>query len=85
MNWIVFILIAWLCFGLELALLPVFDAGSGGVHPSMVVPLLVFIAMNAPRKPTLWCAILLGVVMDLLSPIAAVDGGTITIIGPHAL
>jgi rod shape-determining protein MreD len=85
MNWFVFILIAWVCFGLELALLPVFDAGSGGVHPSMVVPLLVFIAINAPRRPTLWCAITLGIVMDLLRPIPAVDGGTFTVIGPHAL
>lgn len=85
MNWLVFILIAWVCFGLEMALLPVFDAGSEGVHPSMVVPLLVFVAMNAPRKPTLWSAILLGVVMDLLSPIPGVNGGTFTVIGPHAL
>ena len=85
MNWFVFLLMGWFCFGLELALLPVFDAGSGGVHPSMVVPLLVFVAMNAPRKHTLWAAILLGIVMDLLSPIPAVDGGTITIIGPNAL
>ena len=85
MNWFFFILIGWVCFALELALLPVLDAGSRGVHPSMVVPLLVFIAMNAPKKPTLWAAIMLGVVLDLLSPVPAVDGGTITIIGPNAL
>lgn len=85
MNWFVFLLTAWVCFGLELALSTVFDAGSRDVAPSMVVPLLVFVAMNATRKPTLWAAILLGVVMDLLSPIPTVDGGTITIIGPHAL
>jgi len=85
MNWFVFALAAWVAFGLELALLPIFDAGSGGVHPSMVVPLLVFIAINAPRKPTLWSAIILGVVMDLLSPIPGADGGVITIVGPHAL
>lgn len=85
MNWLVFILASWVCFGLEMALIPVLDAGSRGVHPSMVVPLLVFVAMNAPRKPTLWSAIGLGVVMDLLSPMPAADGGTVTIIGPHAL
>ncbi len=85
MNWFVFILISWVCFGLELALMPVLDAGSRGVHPSMIVPLLVFVAMNAPRKPTMWAAMMLGVVLDLLSPMPAVDGGTITIIGPHAL
>lgn len=85
MNWFVFALFAWVLFGLELALLPIFDAGSGGVHPSMVIPLLVFIAINAPRRPTLWAAIILGVAMDLLSPMPGADGGAVTIIGPHAL
>lgn len=85
MNWFVFALAAWVVFGLELALLPVFDAGSGGVHPSMVIPLLVFVAINAPRRPTLWAAIILGVVMDLLSPMPGADGGTVTIVGPNAL
>lgn len=85
MNWLVFILSAWICFGLELALMSVFDAGSRGVHPSMVVPLLVFVAMNAPRKQTLWAAIMLGLVVDLISPVPAQDGGLVTVIGPHAL
>ena len=85
MNWFVFALFAWVLFGLELALGPIFDAGSGGVHPSMVIPLLVFVAINAPRRPTLWAAIILGIVMDLLSPVPGADGGTVTIIGPNAL
>jgi len=69
MNWFVLIFVAWIGFGFETALLPVFDAGASGVHPSVVLPLLVFVALYAPRKHALWCAIILGISMDLLTPI----------------
>lgn len=85
MNWFVFALVAWIAFGLELALIPVLDAGSSGVHPSMTIPLLAFISLYATRKPALWSAIILGVTMDLLSPMARTDGGSVVIIGPYAL
>jgi len=85
LNWFVFAFIAWLTFGLELALIPVLDAGSGSVHPSMVMPLMAFVALYAPRKQTLWAAIMLGIVMDLVSPMARTDGGSIVVVGPYAL
>jgi rod shape-determining protein MreD len=85
MNWFVFAFVSWIIFGLELALEPVLDAGSGGVHPSMVIPLMVFAALYAPRRQALWGAIILGIMMDLLSPMSRVDGGIAWIVGPHAL
>lgn len=85
MNWFVLLFFAWVGFGLEMALLPVFDAGASGVHPSVVLPLLVFVALHAPRKHALWCAIVLGVSMDLLTPINHDNGGPVTLIGPYAL
>ena len=85
MNWFVFAIITWISFGLELALTPVLDAGSSGVHPSMVIPLMAFIALYAPRKQALWAAIVLGVLMDLLAPMPRIDGGSVVIIGPYAL
>ena len=48
MNWFVLLFFAWVGFGLEMALLPVFDAGASGVHPSVVLPLMVFVALYAP-------------------------------------
>jgi len=84
-NWIVFLFVAWVSFGLEMALTPVFDAGSGGVHPSTIVPLMVFVALYAPRRHALWGAILLGVTRDLLTPLTHADGGSIVLVGPHAL
>lgn len=85
MNWFVFAFVAWIIFGLELALLPILDAGSGGVHPSMVIPLMAFAALYAPRKQAMWAAIILGILMDLLSPMARADGGSVVIVGPYAL
>ncbi len=85
MNWFVFAIVTWMLLGLELALLPVLDAGSGGVHPSMIIPLMSFVALYAPRKQALWAAIILGVAMDLVSPMVRIDGGSVVIIGPHAL
>jgi rod shape-determining protein MreD len=85
MNWFVFAFVAWIIFGLELALIPIFDAGSGGVHPSMVIPLMAFCALYASRKQALWAAIILGIFMDLVSPMAHLDGGSVVIVGPYAL
>lgn len=85
MNWFVLLFVAWIGFGLETALLPVFDAGASGVHPSVVLPLMVFVALYAPRKHALWCAVVLGISMDLLNPINHTNGGPVTLIGPNAL
>ncbi|MGJ8636338.1 MAG: hypothetical protein ACSHX5_05800 [Phycisphaerales bacterium] len=85
MNWFVLLFVAWIGFGLETALLPVFDAGASGVHPSVVLPLLVFVALYAPRKHALWCAVVLGISMDLLTPITHNNGGPVTLIGPYVL
>lgn len=85
MNMFVFALAAWVCFGLEIALPPVLDAGSGGVRPSFIVPLVVFVALHSEPKPALWSALILGLLVDLLQPIAMLDGGAAVVPGPHAL
>jgi len=85
MNWFVFAIVAWIAFGLELAFLPILDAGSGGVHPSMIIPLMSFVVLYAPHKQALWAAIVLGIMMDLLSPLPMASGGSAILVGPHAL
>lgn len=85
MNVIVLCLAAWVCFGLESALPPVLDAGSGGVHPSVVIPLLVFVALHAETRAAIWTALTLGLVTDLLNPVTMLDGGSAVIPGPHAM
>ncbi len=85
MNWFVFAFVSWIGFGIERSLLVYFDAGQGGVLPSVILPLIVFLALHAPKAQSLWAAIFLGVVADLLSPMVHVDGGASTVLGPHAL
>lgn len=85
MNIFLLALLAWVALGLEMALPPVLDAGGSGVQPSFLIPLLVFIALHADTRPTLWAAIVLGLLVDLLQPVALVDGGSVVIPGPHAL
>ncbi len=85
MNLIVLCLASWVCFGLEAALPPVLDAGSGGVHPSFVIPLLVFVALHAETRAAVWTALALGLITDLLNPVTLIDGGAAVIPGPHAL
>ena len=85
MNWIVFLVVAWFGFGLEIALPAYFDAGSGGVHPSLILPLMVYVTLYAPRRHALWAACILGVITDLISPIPRLDLGDAFIVGPHAI
>ena len=51
----------------------------------MVIPLVAFIALYAPRKQAMWAAIILGIITDLISPMSRVDGGLAVIVGPNAL
>ena len=85
MNVILFALVAWVTLGLEIALPPVLDAGGGGVQPSFLIPLLVFVALHADPRPVRWSALSLGLLVDLVRPVVLVDGGAAAIPGPHAL
>lgn len=85
MNPFVFAIVAWVALGLEIALPPVLDAGSGGVRPSFLIPLVVFVALHAETRPALWSALVLGLLADLTGPVAMIDGGAAVIPGPHAL
>lgn len=85
MNPFVFALVAWIALGLESALPPVLDASASGVRPSFLIPLVVFVALHAETRAALWAALILGLLVDLISPVAMVDGGSAVVPGPHAL
>lgn len=85
MNWFVLLFIAWVGLGLEMALAPVFDAGALGVHPSTMIPILVFVALYAPRRHVLWAAVVLGLSRDLLTPLTHENGGPVHLVGPYVL
>lgn len=86
LNWPLFVLVAWILFGLELGLRPALRLGPTEIAPSFVVPLLVFVALSAPSGVVCWTALALGLVTDLTNIVPTRDGGpSVTIVGPYAL
>ena len=86
MNLVVFLLVAWVTFGLELGLRPSLQLGASGMAPSFALILVTYIALAAPRMTALWSAMFIGIILDLTSrPLAASNLSTLTIVGPNAL
>ena len=86
MNWVVFLLVAWVTMGLELGLRPSIQLGDSGMAPSFALILVAYIALAAPRQTALWAAMFIGVLLDLTSErLASSNLGTLTIVGPAAL
>lgn len=85
MNALAVGLLAYVLLGLELALKPTLGLGQSGIAPSLLIPLVMYVAMFAPAGPTLWLALLTGAAIDLTGPRALDGGGAIWVIGPHAL
>jgi len=84
-NWIVFALVAWVLFGLELGLRDLLAIGPGGIAPSFVLPLVVYVALSAPGRTAVWAAAALGLVMDLTRVVDLEGGGVTTVAGPYVL
>ena len=86
MRWATFVVLTFLCIALELSLRGVLELRSiGGISPSFVAPLVVFISMFAPRMTSLWSCLLLGLLMDISTPIAPHAGPSFYVFGPYAL
>jgi cell shape-determining protein MreD len=99
MRWAVFAALAFIALAAELSLRPVLMFHTiGGISPSFLACLAVFIAMFAPRLTALWSCWLLGLLLDLSTPFAASAGSvagvpgapgggaaTYYLIGPYAL
>lgn len=85
MNWLVYLLALWVLLGLEISLKPALALGPTTIAPSLVLPLVIFVAMHAPTVTALWAAVLAGLVLDLTLPIPLRGGGEVRIPGPSAL
>ncbi len=86
MNWITFIVFAYIALVLEVSCRGAFAIYSlGGVTPSFIMPMFVAIALAAPRFHVMWAAIILGLAIDLSSPFAQSNGTELFVPGPHAL
>ena len=88
MRWAVFIPLAYLALGLEVGLRHTLRWGEApmAVSPNFVVILGAFVAISAAPAHGAWASLLLGLLIDLLSPIPLSDGqGVAVLIGPHAV
>ena len=85
MRWLVFLIFAITAIVLELSFRHVLALRSlGGVSPSFIAPLVVFVALCASRRSALWACLLLGLLLDMLTQLPY--GKEIAYVpGPHAL
>lgn len=89
MRWMVTLVLGYLLLALEPVAREALRLGSAGASPSLVLPLVVFVALFAPAVPAYWTALLLGLAADLATLRNSVGAtGTlppIVVIGPGAL
>lgn len=85
MNGFAAAIVGYICIVLDLVLreaLKIGPAGSAGAAPSFVLPFVVFVALYSPQLTALWTALIMGLIIDLLTPRGA---EAIVVAGPHAL
>ncbi|MEX2671184.1 MAG: hypothetical protein WD294_03625 [Phycisphaeraceae bacterium] len=79
MNWLIFIIAAYVLLALESGLRMLLQVG--GVAPSFVLVLALYVGLMAPSAVVPWAFLILGLLVDL-QPGPVRDG---TLIGPMAL
>lgn len=88
MRWAIFALAAYVVLGMELGLRTLLSVQVGAmpIAPSFMLVYLVFIAAHGPSVTVQWAAVILGVLVDLASPLTVPGSETQAyIVGPHAL
>ncbi|TVS02420.1 MAG: hypothetical protein EA423_09190 [Phycisphaerales bacterium] len=85
MNPIVLGVALWLLLGLEVGLRDLLAIGAWSIGPSLVIPLVVFVALAAPAKAALWFALFAGLARDLVTVVSLDGGGATVIVGPGVI
>jgi uncharacterized membrane protein YczE len=84
MRWTIVLIAAAVLLGLEQAIKSPLAVGHTAIAPSMVIPLVVFIALFAPPLAALWTALLIGLAVDL-STVWSNGVSELVVVGPCAL
>ena len=82
MKWPLPLLLGYLLLALEAPVREALRLGPTAASPSLVFPLVVFIALLASNGAAMWTALLIGLAVDLTT---LRGPGAIVIAGPHAL
>ncbi len=87
MNWLPFLVAAWLLLGMDLGLADRIaqQVRSVVIQPSFVMPLAVFVAIGAPQVHAVWACLLLGLVLDLMQARFTSASSDLVVLGPNAL
>lgn len=83
MRWGIFLIAMAIALTLDQSFLHVLAVGS--VFPGICGTLVVFVALFAPRLTALWAALTVGLMLDLGTASATLDGTGIHVLGPHAI
>lgn len=78
------LIVAAVLLGLEQAVKSPLAVGQTAIAPSVVIPLVVFIALFAPPLAALWTALLIGAVVDLAT-VWSNGVSELVVVGPCAL
>ena len=65
MRWLTYFMLAYVSLGVQVALRGYFDIK--GAEPNLVLLVVIFVAVNAPREAALGGAFMLGLMQDLLT------------------
>jgi len=80
-NWLIFALTTYVLLGLQVGLRPLLMIDvAGGVFPSFLLILMVFLGLSAAPMTVAWAALILGCLIDLMP-----TTGDVAILGPAAL
>lgn len=86
MRWAVFAVFAVVSLVLDLGLGEVLRIEKlGQIRPGFCAILAVFVALSASRTPALWACLVLGLLLDIASPVSAGGNTLVYLVGPHAL
>ncbi len=84
MRWAIFAILAYVLLSLEQGLRTALSVG--WASPSLLLTLLVFVSLSGPRATVVWVAIVLGLLVDLTTPLpVAGRAAEAAIIGPACI
>lgn len=88
MRWPVALIAGWVLLAIEPVVKEALRLGNPSASPSLVVPLVVFVALFAPGVTAYWTALILGFLVDVTTLRGGLNTGgvpPIVIVGPHAI
>ncbi len=87
MNWIVFLVLVIVALAFDVSVGVVLRLQTlGGIGPQLLVPVVVFVALHAPRTTVLWACLIAGLLIDFTTPLPRAGGLSVVYVpGPTAL